>query len=97
MVTSITLDHGVDPFLDARWATRLVRAYGTQARDILGSASSAAELGEDFGASLSEAELAWLKQREFARTVEDVVWRRSKLGLRLSADQLARIDTYMRA
>jgi len=85
------------PFLDARWATRLIRAYGTEARDILSDATSAADLGQDFGATLTETELRWQMAREYAVTAEDVVWRRSKLGLRLSADQIAAIDSFMRA
>ena len=85
------------PFLDARWAKRLIRAYGTEAREILGDAESADDLGRDFGASLSEAELRWLMAREYAVTAEDVVWRRSKLGLRLSEGQIAEIDSFMRS
>ena len=83
------------PFLTERWAKRLVRAYGTEARDILGEARSADDLGPDFGATLTGAEVAWLMDREFARTAQDVVWRRSKLGLRLSEDEVARIDAWM--
>ena len=48
-------------------------------------------------ATLSEAELRHLMQREYARTGDDVVWRRSKLGLRLTADQIAAIDDWMKA
>ncbi len=83
------------PFLDERWALRLVRAYGTEAAEILDGATSAAELGRDFGATLSEAELRWLMEREFARTAEDVVWRRSKLGLRMSPEEVAALDAWM--
>ncbi|MGB7318973.1 MAG: glycerol-3-phosphate dehydrogenase [Planktotalea sp.] len=85
------------PFLEAAWAKRLVRAYGTDARVILGDAKNAADLGEAFGAGLSAAELDWLRSHEFARTGQDVLWRRSKLGLRLSAEQAARVDAYMQA
>ncbi|MCE8418190.1 glycerol-3-phosphate dehydrogenase [Rhodovulum sulfidophilum] len=84
------------PFLTETWARRLVRAYGTEARGVLGDAQAAADLGRDFGATLTEAELIWLMDREFARRAEDVVWRRSKLGLRLSPDQIARIDDWMK-
>jgi glycerol-3-phosphate dehydrogenase len=85
------------PFLTDRWALRLVRAYGTEARLILGTARTAADLGRDFGATLTEAELRWLHKREWARTAEDVVWRRSKLGLRLQPEQVEAIDAWMRA
>lgn len=83
------------PFLTQSWAARLIRAYGTEARLILGDAKSAADLGQEFGATLTQTELRWLMDREYARTADDVVWRRSKLGLRLSADQISAIDAFM--
>ncbi len=79
------------PFLTEAWAARLVRTYGTEARAILGSARSAADLGRDFGATLTEAELRWLVAQEFARSADDVLWRRTKLGLRLGAEAAAAI------
>lgn len=82
-------------FLDAFWARRLVRAYGTEARSVLGTAAKAEDLGEQFGATITEAELRWLMDKEYAQTAEDVVWRRSKLGLRLSEQEIARIDDWM--
>ncbi|WP_133484987.1 glycerol-3-phosphate dehydrogenase [Aliiroseovarius marinus] len=85
------------PFLTPRHAKRLVRAYGTEARVILGEATSLDGLGQDFGATLTEAELRWLMEREYAQRAEDVVWRRSKLGLLLNADQIASIDAWMQA
>ena len=84
------------PFLTGPWAQRLVKAYGTEAKDILDEARRPEDLGSDFGATLTEAEVRWLMTHEFARTAEDVVWRRSKLGLRLSADQIAVLDGWMR-
>ncbi|WP_372801780.1 glycerol-3-phosphate dehydrogenase [Paracoccus seriniphilus] len=83
------------PFLSPKWAKRLVRAYGTDARNILGDAIQASDLGRDFGATLTEAELRWLMSHEFARHADDVVWRRSKLGLRMSAEEIAAIDAWM--
>jgi len=83
------------PFLTETWTARLIRAYGTEAGLVLGAAKSVPDLGRDFGATLTEAELRWLMSREFARTAADVVWRRSKLGLRLTAAQIAAIDTFM--
>jgi Glycerol-3-phosphate dehydrogenase len=84
------------PFVTEPWASRLIRAYGTDAAHILGDAKAATDLGRDFGATLTEAELRWLMEKEYARSAEDVVWRRSKLGLRLTADQIAAIETFMR-
>ena len=83
------------PFLTPPWAARLIRAYGTEAWDVLGQAQSAADLGRAFGATLTEAELRWLATHEYARAAADVVWRRSKLGLRLDAAQIAAIEVFM--
>jgi glycerol-3-phosphate dehydrogenase len=83
------------PFLTDSWALRMVKGYGTEARMILGAAKTAADLGHDFGATLTEAELCWLMTKEYAQRAEDVVWRRSKLGLRLSAAEVAAIDAWM--
>lgn len=85
------------PFLDDYTCRRLVRAYGTEVPAVLGNARTAADLGRAFGAGLTEAEVRWLMAREFARTAEDVVWRRSKLGLRMSAGEIAALDDWMRA
>lgn len=85
------------PFVDQRWARRLVRLYGTEARKILDGAASAGDLGEDFGATLTEREVRWLLTKEWARTVEDILWRRTKLGLRLADDEVRRLDEWMRA
>lgn len=82
------------PFLDARWAKRLIRAYGTEAWDVLGPAKTAADLGTDFGATLTEVEAIWLRDREFARAAADVVWRRSKLGLRMTQVQIETLDQW---
>lgn len=83
------------PFLTERWARRLVRAYGVEARELLGTARDTSDLGRDFGATLTEAEVRWLMGREYARTAEDVLWRRSKLGLRLSTDEAQSLNSWM--
>ena len=82
-------------FLDDRWAKRFVRAYGTDARMILGAAENVSDLGQDFGATLHENEVVWLMDKEFARRADDIVWRRNKLGLRLSPEQINTLDTWM--
>jgi glycerol-3-phosphate dehydrogenase len=74
---------------------RLLRAYGTRINELLGNATSYADLGRVFGADLTEAEVRYLMHKEWARTAEDVVWRRSKLGLRLSAEEIAAVDEAM--
>lgn len=83
------------PFLTHKWATRLIRAYGTDAWQVLRSARAATELGQDFGATLTEAEVRYLVTYEFATCAADIVWRRSKLGLRLDHDQITALETYL--
>ena len=85
------------PFLTPRWALRLVRAYGTLAAEMLDGATAAADLGRDFGATLTEREVEWLIAREWARTADDVVWRRTKLGLRMDEGQRAALGDWMGA
>jgi glycerol-3-phosphate dehydrogenase len=84
-------------FLDEATALRLVRAYGTDAARLLAGATSAADLGRDFGMGLTEREVRWLMDEEFAATAADVLWRRSKLGLRLSEAEAAALDDWMRS
>ena len=84
------------PFLPRDQVSRLVRSYGTQAKTVLGSAASRKDLGTDFGAGLTEAEVRYLVQQEWALTAEDIVWRRSKLGLRLSPEQISALAVWMR-
>lgn len=83
------------PFLDRQWAVRLFRAYGTRATEVLAGARRPEDLGEAFGATLTEAEVRHLIAHEWARTAEDVLWRRSKLGLRLTPAQAARLAEFM--
>ena len=85
------------PFLSRFHADRLAHAYGSRARGILDGARTAADLGQSFGATLTEREVTYLMTEEWARTADDVVWRRSKLGLRLSADEIAALDRWMAA
>lgn len=85
------------PWLDRKLARRLARAYGTRADALLEGARAMADLGEVFGADLTEREVAWLMAQEWAMTAEDVLFRRSKLGLRFSAEQRQALDDYMTA
>ena len=84
------------PFLDRPHANRLAHAYGTRAKKLLGTAKSSTDLGQSFGATLTESEVRYLISNEWACTADDVVWRRSKLGLRLSADEIAALDDWIR-
>jgi len=92
LITRLVQDY---PFLTPFWAQRLIRGYGTEAWPLLAGAMCAADLGQSFGASLTEREVIWLMDREYALTAQDVVWRRTKLGLRLSAEQIVQLDQFM--
>ena len=83
------------PFLTRRHAARLTRHYGTKAATLLGTAQSYADLGQDFGADLTGAEVDYLVQHEWARTAADIVWRRTKLGLRMTEGEIAALDRYL--
>jgi glycerol-3-phosphate dehydrogenase len=84
-------------FLDAAHANRLAHAYGTRATRLLGDAKSAEDLGRWFGAGLTEAEINYLISSEWACTTEDIIWRRSKLGLRLTPSEIADLDAWISA
>jgi glycerol-3-phosphate dehydrogenase len=83
------------PALDPALLRRLGRAYGTQARTVLDEVTTTADLGQHFGADLYEREVDYVIEREWATTAEDVLWRRSKLGLRVGKDEIARLAHYM--
>ncbi len=85
------------PFLTQAHASRLAHAYGTRARKLLANAKSLADLGHSFGAGLTESEVRYLMASEWARTAEDVVWRRTKLGLRLSTGEIAALEEWIAA
>ncbi|MBB5536552.1 glycerol-3-phosphate dehydrogenase [Rhizobium giardinii] len=84
------------PFLAERHARRLVRLYGTLAVSLLGEIDRAEGLGRHFGADLYEVEVQWLIGQEWARRAEDVLWRRTKLGLKLTQAEAAGLEEYMR-
>jgi glycerol-3-phosphate dehydrogenase len=85
------------PFLSEAHAWRLVRAYGTRVDRVLGPARSLEDLGPWLGADLTGAEVRYLMEREWAQTEDDVLWRRTKLGLRFSPDERERLAKFMAA
>ncbi|GGE17854.1 glycerol-3-phosphate dehydrogenase [Gemmobacter megaterium] len=89
--------HATYPWLGADHAARLIRHYGTDSFALLGTAGSFADLGRDFGATLTEAEVRWLMRHEWAHTADDVVWRRTRLGLRLLPGQIAALGSWMQS
>lgn len=82
---------GVEPAL----AARLVRTYGTRAMLIVDGATRPESLGRMFGAGLCEREVQYLIENEWARTAEDILWRRTKLGLRLTPQQAAGLSEWL--
>jgi glycerol-3-phosphate dehydrogenase len=84
-------------FLPNGLALRLARAYGTRMEKVLGSARDLRGLGEEFGAGLTAAEVSYLVENEWAITADDVLWRRTKLGLHLTNDQRVMVERYFGA
>ena len=76
---------------------RLARAYGTRIDNILGEADGLEDLGAHMGGDLYAAELQYLVEQEFACTAEDVLWRRSKLGLHLDAEAQEHVTRWFAA
>ena len=85
------------PFLSEGLARRLVSAYGTRVERVLGVARRMEDLGPCLGADLTTAEVRYLMEREWAQTEDDVLWRRSKLGLRFSPEERERLARFMAA
>ncbi|MGL3823221.1 glycerol-3-phosphate dehydrogenase [Sphingopyxis sp. R3-92] len=83
------------PFLAAATVDRIVKAYGTDARQWLGDADGWGALGGEIGHGLSVAEANWLVEQEWARTTDDILWRRSKLGLHFTAEDVARLAAWL--
>ena len=82
------------PFLTPENARRLFRAYGTEAEKMLDGAHSAADMGQSFG-PLSAREVEWLKRNEWVRSADDILWRRSKLGLHMTQEEQDALRNYM--
>lgn len=92
LVESLQTSHA---FIPPSTASRWVFNYGTRVTDIIGDAQSLADLGEHFGADLYAAEVDYLRDHEWARTADDILWRRSKLGLRLDDSEKRRLAEYL--
>jgi len=83
------------PWLEATHLHRLVRTYGTKTHTLLAGCSGPGDLGQHFGADLHEVEVRYLMAQEWAVKADDIVWRRTKLDLRLSADEVERLDSFL--
>ncbi len=79
------------PWIPAAQLSRMTRAYGTLVPRIIGTATCLADLGQHFGAGLYASEVTYLQTHEFAQTAEDILWRRSKLGLRMSEEEKSQL------
>ncbi len=83
------------PWLDPLLARRLARAYGSRVGLVLGEAASCADLGEEIAPGLFEAELNYLCREEWALSAEDVLWRRTKLGLHYGDAERQRVGDWL--
>ena len=83
------------PFLAEDHARRLVDAYGTRIESVLQTATRPEDLGMRFGGDLTATEVTYLMRKEWAQTADDVLWRRSKLGLRFSEAQRTALEDFM--
>jgi glycerol-3-phosphate dehydrogenase len=72
-----------------------VRSYGTKTRALLSNVSTLADLGKNFGHGLYAVEADYLVDHEWAQSAEDILWRRSKLGLRFNAEEAQKLEDYV--
>jgi glycerol-3-phosphate dehydrogenase len=85
------------PFLGDVRSERMARAYGTMLAEMLEGVSDERGMGRDLGGGLTQIEVAWMYDREWARTAEDVLMRRSKIGLHVDAETWASVAAMLRA
>lgn len=83
-------------FLNTIWAERLFKTFGSEVENVLGRAKAKPDLGRKFGYDLTEREVLWYINQEHVRCVEDLIWRRSKLGLRLTSKQIRELNAYIK-
>ena len=85
------------PWLEFNLARRLARAYGARVADVIGDAQSMDDMGEAVAPGLHERELHYLRDEEWACSGDDVLWRRSKLGLHFTQAERDQVSSWMRA
>ena len=93
LVKNYAIDY---PFLPTKTLTRLVKAYGTRTPDMLGQCQSLEDLGICFGADLYQREVDYLVAKEWAISAQDIVWRRSKVGLFMDDSQIEQLADYLK-
>lgn len=97
-VTEVTADlQRTYPFVAPNILHRWVRSYGSRVSVLLGNASCIKDLGSDFGHGLYAVEVDYLMETEWARSADDILWRRSKLGLRFNAKEIQNLERYIAA
>ena len=84
------------PWLPSQLARRYARAYGTRTEVFLAGAKQLEDLGEHLGGGVYAAELRYLMEHEWARTAEDILWRRSKLGLHVSQETVQHLEAWLK-
>ena len=84
------------PALPSELLSRFARSYGTRTEALLADVRTLEDLGEHFGGGLYAREVDYLVEKEWARTAQDVLFRRTKLGLHISAEDSERLAAYMR-
>jgi len=82
-------------FVPATQLQRLARTYGTRTATLLGDARALADLGQEFGGGFTVREANWLRREEWARTAEDMLWRRTKRGLHIAPVEIAALRAYL--
>lgn len=92
MVSKLLSDY---PFLDEKAAKRYIRLYGTTAMEFLGEAKTDSDLGRDFGGNIREAEVRHLVANEWVKSGDDIAFRRTKAGLRMSKKQVSGLDAFV--
>ncbi len=85
------------PFMAPVTLRRMFHAYGTRIDGLLEGIASVEDLGEHFGADLYAREVSWLMHEEWAISAEDILWRRSKLGLHMSPEERETLAAWMNA
>ncbi len=88
---------GAYPQLPPDWLARLARRHGSETAALLGATQMQAGLGRDFGGGLFEREVAHFIAREWAHSADDILWRRSKCGLHMSAEQRSAFAAWLAA
>jgi glycerol-3-phosphate dehydrogenase len=83
------------PWIDSKLAFRYVRQFGTHAFTLLSGINNVEEMGQEFAQGVYQAEIDYMIKHELAKTGEDLLWRRSKLGLYLSSEQQQAVTDYV--